>query len=466
MDTNPAGLKARVHELARSYHRVAHQRKAFEPGKTRIAYSGHTYDHREIDNAIDAVLDFQITAGHYADRFRSEMVRFFDCADFLLVNSGSSANLLMVSTLCSSQLGKHFKPDELPALQPGDEVIAPAVTFPTTLTPLVQNRLVPVFVDCDIGTYNVNPELIEEAIGPLTRAMFIPHTLGNPCDMDVIGDVARRNYLWVLEDSSDALGATFNGQFVGTFGAMASLSFDPAHLIAMGEGGGVIVNHPGLRRTARSLNEWGRDCWCDPGKSNTCGERFGWQLADMGCAYDHKYVYSNIGYSLRVTDVQAAIGLAQLDKFEESLTARRRNFWELYKGLKELEDYLILPTIDSRANPSPFGFPVTVREGIDRGALIRHLEAANIETRLVFGGNILRQPAFANIPRRFPGSLHQSDLIMRDTLLVGVYPGLTNAMLDYVVEAFKQFFRRPRSSQLALHSPDQRGRDLDKPEAP
>jgi CDP-6-deoxy-D-xylo-4-hexulose-3-dehydrase len=326
-------------------------------------------------------------------------------------------------------------------LQPGDEVITPAVTFPTTVAPIVQNRLVPVFVDCEVGTYNINPRLVEDAIGPRTRAIFVPHTLGNPCDMETIAEIARRRGLWLLEDSCDALGATFNGQLAGTFGEMASLSFYPAHHITMGEGGGVVINAPGLPKTVRSLRDWGRDCWCDPGKSGTCGSRFEWQTGQLPHGYDHKYIYSNIGYNLKVTDLQAAIGLAQTEKLDAFIEARRGNFQLLYQGLKPYEDYLILPRIDPRANPSPFGFPITVRPGVDRGRIVRHLEDARVETRLVFGGNIVRQPGFLNIEKRVHGDLSASDIIMRDTFFIGVYPGLTAEMLDYVLEVFRGFFR-------------------------
>jgi CDP-6-deoxy-D-xylo-4-hexulose-3-dehydrase len=308
------------------------------------------------------------------------------------------------------------------------------------VAPIVQNRLVPVFVDCEVGTYNINPRLVEDAIGPRTRAIFVPHTVGNPCDMEILCEVAARRGLWLLEDGCDALGATFNGRLVGTFGAMSSLSFYPAHHITMGEGGGVAVNDFGLQKTVRSIRDWGRDCWCDPGKNNTCGTRFEWQAGELPCGYDHKYIYSNIGYNLKVTDLQAAIGLAQADKVEQFVEARRRNARRLYEGLKEWEEYLILPKIDPRANPSLFGFPITVRSGVERTRLVQWLEDARIETRLVFCGNIIRQPGFLNIEKRVHGDLSESDVIMRDTLFIGVYPGLTDEMIAYVLETFRSFF--------------------------
>jgi CDP-6-deoxy-D-xylo-4-hexulose-3-dehydrase len=430
-------LKEEILALVGEYYRAAHQKPAFVPGETRIPYAGRVYDDREMTLLADSALDFWLTAGPYADRFEHRMRQFFGCRDFLLVNSGSSANLLMIGTLCAPGLAGDRTP---PPLQPGDEVVTPAVTFPTTVAPIVQNRLVPVFVDCEVGTYNINPRLVDDAIGPRTRAIFVPHTLGNPCDMETIGEIARRRGLWLLEDCCDALGATFNGQLAGTFGEMASLSFYPAHHITMGEGGGVAINAFGLQRTVRSVRDWGRDCWCDPGKSGTCGSRFEWQTGELPHGYDHKYIYSNIGYNLKATDLQAAIGLAQLEKLDAFIEARRRNFQRLYDGLKPHEDRLILPRIDPRANPSPFGFPITVRPGLDRRRLVRRLEDARIETRLVFGGNIVRQPGFLNIEKRIHGGLAESDAIMRDTFFIGVYPGLTPEMLDYVLETFREFF--------------------------
>lgn len=434
-------LRASILDLVREYYSLAHQAKPFEPGKTRVQYSGRVYDDREMTNLVAAALDFWLTLGPYGEKLEAKMREFFASRDFVLVNSGSSANLLMVSTICSAELDRLLGLGDKLRLHPGDEILTPAVTFPTTLTPIVQNRLVPVFVDCELGTYNVDPKLIEGAIGPRTRAILVPHTLGIPAAMDVLTDVAKRHKLWLLEDSCDALGATFGGKRVGTFGDMASLSFYPAHQLTMGEGGGVVVNHPRLKKTTRSVRDWGRDCWCDPGKSNTCGKRFGWELGELPAGYDHKYIYSNLGYNLKPTDLQAAIGLAQFDKLPAYVEKRRRNFRRLLEGLRPLEDHLILPVVDPRANPSPFGFPITVREGIDRRAVIEHLEAANIETRLVFGGNILRQPGFRSIDHRVHGSLEQSDAIMRNTFFVGVYPGLTAEMIDYVMEVMTNVVR-------------------------
>lgn len=450
--TEAEDIKRQILELSRRYVELAHAPKPFVPGTSRIPYSGRVFDDREMTNLVDAALDFWLTAGPYGDRFEQRMRDFFGARDFLLVNSGSSANLVMIATLCSEELSGLLRDGDLPTLKPGDEVITPAVTFPTTLAPILQHQLIPVFVDAEVGTYNIDPRLVEEAIGPRTKALFVPHTVGNPCDMEILVDVSRRHRLWLLEDGCDALGATFNGRLCGTFGDLSSISFYPAHHITMGEGGGVAINHPRLPKTARSIRDWGRDCWCAPGVSNTCGKRFGWQRGELPFGYDHKYVYSNIGYNLKVTDMQAAIGLAQADKIPEFVERRRSNFWRLYEGLEPWRDRFLLPRIDPRANPSPFGFPVTVAEDVDRSALVRHLEGRGIETRLVFGGNILRQPGFLNIPRRVPGSLEQSDIIMRRTFFVGVYPGLSEAMIDYVIEAFGDFARSTKSPFSAVPS--------------
>lgn len=438
---DPAELKARILELTSEYYREVHAPKPFVPGKTRVQYSGRVFDEREVVALISSSLDFWLTLGPYGAQFEQRLKDHFHARDFLLVNSGSSANLLMIATLCAAELDQYLRSGDKPRLRPGDEVITPAVTFPTTLAPILQYGLVPVFVDCEVGTYNIDPRQLNEAVGPRTKAMFLPHTVGNPCDMQTVMDVAARHNLWLLEDSCDALGATYDGKLIGTFGDMASLSFYPAHQMTMGEGGGVTINMPRLVKTARSIREWGRDCWCDPGKSNTCGKRFDWQLGDLPHGYDHKYIYTNIGYNLKPTDMQAAIGLAQFEKVPRFVAARRRNFQRLYERLTPLDEFLILPKIDPRAEPSPFGFPITLRDGIDRRKVIEKLEGANIETRLVFGGNILRQPGFRDIAHRVHGALTQSDIIMNQTFFVGVYPGLSDDAIDYVADQIDAFFR-------------------------
>ncbi len=431
-------LRGKILELTAEYVKAAHAPKAFVPGQSKLTYAGRVFDEAEVINLVSSSLDFWLTAGPCAGEFENRMAGFFGAPDFFLVNSGSSANLLMVAALCAESADK--VPGGPGRMLPGDEIITPAVTFPTTLTPIVHNRLVPVFVDCEVGTYNMDPALVEGAIGPRTRAILAPHTLGNPCDMAVLTDIAKRRNLWLLEDCCDALGATFDGRPVGAFGALASLSFYPAHHITMGEGGGVLVNNRGFKKIVLSLRDWGRDCWCDPGRNDTCGKRFDRQMGELPFGYDHKYVYSNLGYNLKATDLQAAIGLAQFEKLPRFIEARRKNFGRLFEGLKSLEDRLELPRIDPRANPSPFGFPITVRKGIDRRALIDHLENAKIETRLVFGGNILRQPGFLNIEHRVHGDLKASDRIMRDTFFLGVYPGLGDEQIDFMLERINAFF--------------------------
>ena len=437
MNDRADALRRQILELVREYYGIAHAPAPFVPGQSRVPYAGRVFDARELENLVESSLEFWLTAGPWGQSFEKEMRKFFGAVDFLLVNSGSSANLTMVSALSSSMVDA--------PLRRGDEVITPAVTFPTTLTPIVQNGLVPVFVDCEIGTYNADPAAVEAAIGPRTRALMIPHTLGNPFDLARLAPLAERHGLYLLEDCCDALGSRFDGRLVGTFGHMASLSFYPAHHMTMGEGGGVVVNRAGLSRAAQSIRDWGRDCWCPPGQANTCGKRFEWQLGDLPFGYDHKYIFSNLGYNLKVTDMQAAIGLAQLEKLPDFCARRRANFRRLYDGATRWADRLVLPRALPQADPAWFGFPVTVRAGVSRLELIRFLEARRVETRLIFCGNVLRQPGFRDIPHRVVGDLRNSDTVMNDTFFLGVYPGLTSAMLDYVLESLEAFFSRGRS---------------------
>lgn len=428
-------IEREIMSLVREYHDVAHRRRPFEPGKTKVAYAGRVFDERELQAGVESVLQYWLTAGPFAKRFEESMRGFFGSQAALLVNSGSSANLLMVATLCSPQVKGR--------LVPGDEVITPAVTFPTTLTPIVQHGLVPVFVDCRPGEYDIDVTRLEDAIGPRTRCIFVPHTVGIPCRMDVILDVARRHDLWVLEDGCDALGATWGGRLVGTFGAMSSISFYPAHHMTMGEGGMVVINESGIRRTALSIRDWGRDCWCEPGVNNTCGMRFGWQLGELPFGYDHKYIYSNLGYNLKVSEMQAALGCAQFEKLPDFIAARRRNAQFYLERFAALGEHMVLPTWPEQAEPSWFGFPITLREHVDRREFIVWLEEVNIETRLVFGGNILKQPGFLHVPRRVHGDLAGTDEIMRKTLFIGVYPGLTAEMLEFTARRIEAFFHRP-----------------------
>jgi len=436
-------LKQEILDGVRRYYDAVHRPKPFVPFQTRIQYAGRVFGPEEMVNLVDSALDFWLTLGPYGELFEARMRRFFNANDCVLVNSGSTANLTAVLTLMSPQLPR--------PLVAGDEVLTPAVTFPTTVAPLVHSGLVPVFVDCEAGTYNINPHLVAEALTPKTRALVVPHTLGNPCDLALLGEVARRHELYLIEDCCDALGATFQGQLVGTFGELATLSFFPAHHITTGEGGAVVVNRPRLSRIARSVPDWGRDCWCAPGESNTCGKRFGWQLGDLPAGYDHKYTYTNLGYNFKPTDLQAAIGLAQAERIATFVEQRRRNFATLYHGLEEFQDHLLLPRWHPQAQPSWFGFPITVTNGLPRRQLVQWLESANIETREVFSGNLLRQPGYQQIPHRVHGSLEESDRVMRDAFFIGVYPGLTDDMLAFILERFRTFFReREAPTRLAV----------------
>ena len=425
-------LKREILEQVRRYYAAVHHPEPFVPHKTTVHYAGRVFGDQEMVNLVDSALDFWLTLGPYGEQFERKLKQLFGARDAIVVNSGSTANLTAVLTLMSGHLER--------PLQPGDEVITPALTFPTTLAPIVHSGLIPVFVDCEVGTYNINPHQLEAAMSTKTRAIIIPHTLGNPCDMDAVTELAARHQLYLIEDCCDAFGATFRGRMVGTFGELGTLSFFPAHHITMGEGGGVVINSMRLARIARSVRDWGRDCWCAPGKSNTCGKRFGWQLGTLPLGYDHKYIYSNLGYNFKPTDLQAAIGVAQLDRLPQFIETRRRNFQQLYDGLLAYAEALLLPTQDPRSEPSWFGMPITVKPGWSRDELVQWLESANIETRGIFGGNILRQPGYANITHRVAGDLMQTDCVMRDSFFIGVYPGLTSEMIAFILERFRAFF--------------------------
>lgn len=421
--------------LVSRYHAEAFAPAKFLAGKTPIPVSGRVFDDEEIRNLVASSLDFWITAGPRADEFEREFAGFHGLKHAVLCNSGSSANLLAVSALTSPRLGEE-------RLRPGDEVITLACGFPTTVNPILQNGLIPVFVDIeDIerGTYSADTSQVAEAVGPKTRAIVMAHTLGNPFDVDA---VSRGNDLWLIEDTCDALGSTYKGRLVGTFGDMATHSFYAAHGASSGEGGAVVTASSKLRSIVESFRDWGRSCWCAPGKDNTCGKRFGWQLGDLPFGYDHKMSYDHIGYNLKATDLQAAILLAQMKKLPSFIERRKRNFRRLRDGLKDLEHALVLPNATPDSDPSWFGFPLTVREGIQRLDLVRFLEERKIATRLLFGGNLLRQPAYQHIPRRVVGDLRNSDRVMHDTFWIGVYPGISDEMCDYMVESVHDYFRQ------------------------
>jgi len=434
-------LRTEILRLAAEYQAEAFPERAFVGGISSVPVSGKVFDSAEMVNLIDASLDFWLTTGRYAEIFETRFAEVMGMKHALLCNSGSSANLLAVTALTSERLGRK-------ALSEGDEVITVAAGFPTTVNPIIQNRLVPVFVDAQIGTYDASVESIEAAIGPKTRAIVMAHTLGNPFDLDGVSRLAEEHDLWVVEDSCDAVGATFDGRPVGSFGDLSTASFYPAHHITMGEGGCVLTKTGAMKKVVESYRDWGRDCWCPPGQDNTCNRRFDWQLGELPYGYDHKYVYSHIGYNLKMTDMQAAVGVAQLDKLDAFVDARRKNFARLFEGLMAHSNFLVLPQSNPRSDPSWFGFPITVKPDapFSRFELVTHLESHRIGTRLLFGGNLLRQPAYRSVPHRVVGSLTNSNVITEQTFWIGVYPGLTAQMIDYVIEVISTFIKSKSKS--------------------
>lgn len=429
-------LREDIFDRVSEYYRARHADRTFVPGETRVHYAGRVFDELELINAVDAALDFQLTHGRFGPEFERKLGEFLGVRQVIPVNSGSSANLLAVATLCAQQLKNR--------LHPGDEVITPAMTFPTTLAPLVQNQLVPVLVDCQLGNYNIDVEQLEAAYSPRVRALFIPHTLGNPVEMDKVMAFAQAHDLFVIEDTCDALGSQYDGRFVGTFGHLGTLSFYPAHHITMGEGGAVFTNSHRLARLARTMRDWGRDCFCgyENPPNGKCGRRFERQAPGMPGPYDHRYFYTEIGYNLKLTEFQAAIGVAQLGKLPDFIAKRKRHFRLIYDALKRFEELLILPQWSAKADPSWFAFPLCVRDGapFERKRLTTFLESRNIETRYLFAGNILHQPGYRMIQARSVGDLANSDIVMRNAFFVGVYPGLDEARIAYMLEQFAEFF--------------------------
>ncbi len=434
MTDNPTPDRQSILTAVRAYAAQRAASPAFVPGQTPIPVSGKVLGEEEFVHLVDAALDGWLTTGRFNDAFEQKLAGFLGVRHALTCNSGSSANLLALSALTSPALGER-------ALQAGDEVITAAAGFPTTVNPILQNGLVPVFVDSHIPTYNPTPAAIEAAIGPRSRAIMLAHTLGNPLEIAATRTLADRHGLWLVEDCCDALGSLHQGRKVGTFGHIGTLSFYPAHHITMGEGGAVFTDDPALKRAVESFRDWGRDCWCQPGCDNTCGKRFDWQLGDLPPGYDHKYVYSHLGYNLKITDMQAAVGLAQLDRIDAFIAARRRNFAHLHGRLAELADFLILPEATPGSDPAWFGFPVTLRAEAPfrRVDLLRFLDQRKIATRLLFAGNLTRQPYFAGRHYRVSGSLDNADAIMQHTFWLGVWPGLSETQLDYVAESLADF---------------------------
>ncbi len=419
------------------YYEKTHAKRPFVPGETTVNYSGRVFDAREMQGMVDAVLDFWLTAGPHAERFETALRDFLGVREVLPVNSGSSANLVAMTTLCSHRLPN--------GLRPGDEVIVPAVSFPTTVNPIIQNGLIPVFIDSCLGDYNLDVTQLETALSPRPRAIFFAHTLGNPANMDVIMPFVKKHNLFLLEDTCDALGTTWDGKMAGTFGEMATLSFYPAHHITMGEGGAVFTNRPILAKIARSVRDWGRDCWCgyDNPVNGKCGIRFEREVPGIPGFYDHRYFYTEIGYNLKLTDPQAAMGVAQMEKLPEFIVQRKQNFAYLFKHLKQFEEHLMLPTWHEKADPSWFAFPLLVRDSapFQRHELTRFLEMRHVQTRLIFAGNIVRQPAYRHIDCRIVGDLTVSDQVMRGAFFVGVFPGMDKARLDYMIDIFGKFFK-------------------------
>jgi CDP-4-dehydro-6-deoxyglucose reductase, E1 len=434
MTEKAAALRQQILELTAQFHAEAFPRKEFVPGTSVVPVSGKVIGPDDICSVVDSALDGWFTTGRFAKDFERKLARFFGVRSASLVNSGSSANLVALSALTSPKLGER-------QLKPGDEVITVAAGFPTTVNPILQNRLVPVFLDVTLPTYEIDVTQLEAAYSAKTKAVMIAHTLGNVFDLDAITAFCKKHGLWLVEDCCDALGSTYKGRKVGTFGDIATVSFYPAHHITMGEGGAVLTDKPALQVLIDSFRDWGRDCWCEPGVDNTCGKRFEWQLGTLPCGYDHKYTYSHVGYNLKATDMQAALGVSQIEKLPHFIERRKQNFAYLKKALKPLEEFLLLPMATEHSDPSWFGFPIGVKTDapFTRDQLTRALEAQKIGTRLLFAGNLLRQPAYEGHAYRVVGELANTDFVMNQVFWIGVYPGLTEEMLDFIAKTAVEF---------------------------
>ena len=411
-----------------------HPSKAFIPGESAVPVTGKVFGQEELSAAVQASLDFWLTSGPYTEQFESRFAKTVGMRHAFMVNSGSSANLLALTALTSSKLGER-------ALRPGDEVLTVAAGFPTTVTPILQNGLIPVYVDVDLETYVANDQALESAIGPKTKAIMMAHTLGNPFNLDLVENLVKKHNLWVVEDSCDALGGTYRGKNLGTFGDLSTFSFYPAHHITTGEGGAVLAKKVSMKPIVESFRDWGRDCWCAPGCDNTCLKRYEWQLGELPEGFDHKYTYSHIGYNLKSGDIQAAIGLAQLDRLESFVASRRSNWQYLLQGLSDLDEFLLMPKATVNSDPSWFGFPITLKKDcpVSRVDLTTYLDQHKIGTRLLFAGNLTRQPYMANAKYRISGELTNTDVVMNNTFWIGVYPGLTESMLDFAATKIETF---------------------------
>ena len=450
-ETTDRVLRLSGQYFVQNYYDFAHRPKNFIPGKSRIPYAGRVYDEKEMINLVDSSLDFWLTAGRYAERFEKDFAKFLGVKYCSLTNSGSSANLLAFMALTSPKLGDR-------RIQKGDEVITVAAGFPTTVAPIIQYGAIPVFVDIELPTYNIDCDLLEAALSPKTKAIMLAHTLGNPFDIGRVLAFCEKYDLWLIEDTCDALGSTYTlmtsdirpltSGLCGSFGHLSTFSFYPAHHITMGEGGAVCTSDATLKRLVESFRDWGRDCWCAPGKDNTCGKRFSWQLGELPYGYDHKSVYSHFGYNLKVTDMQAAIGCAQLEKLPAFIEARKKNFRYLYEGLNDLEDRFILPEATPNSDPSWFGFLLTVKEGagFTRDEIVKYLEEHNIQTRMLFSGDIIKHPCFDDLRStgqgyRVAGDLTNTDMVMNKGFWIGVYPGMTENALEYMIDKIRGFVR-------------------------
>lgn len=434
VETSELELHDQIVSLVREAYKIRHKPEVFVPGETPVRVGGRVFDEDELVNLVDASLDFWLTEGPYCVEFAQALSKMMRMKYTVLVNSGSSANLLAFAALMSPNLGEK-------RLRPGDEVITVAASFPTTVNPIIQNGCVPVFLDINLGNYNVDVSQLEEAFSSKTRAIFLAHTLGNPFDITAVMSFAERHDLYVIEDTCDALGSTYNGQLVGSFGHLSTYSLYPAHHITTGEGGAVLTKNSWLYRAVNSLRNWGRDCWCMPGHDNTCRKRFGWQLGNLPMGYDHKNTYTHIGYNLKMLDLQAAVGIAQMKKLDGFAAARQRNFNWLYEGLERYEDIFYLPKATERSVPSWFGFPLTLKPEatFDRATITGFLEDRKIMTRVLFTGNILRQPAYEDVDCRVVGDLARTEYVAENTFYIGVYPGLNEEMISYTLECFHDF---------------------------
>lgn len=436
-DVTRTEIREEIGDLVAELYAAERAGERFVPGETPVHYAGRVFDEREIQAAVAASLDFWLTEGAHAQRFQQDLAEKLGVRETVLVNSGSSANLLAVTALTSPLLKDR-------RLRPGDEIITAAAGFPTTVNPILQNGLVPVFIDSSPPTYNPRAEDIAAAVGPRTRAVFLAHTLGNPIDADAVLEIVRRHDMFLIEDCCDALGSTYKGRQAGTFGILSTFSFYAAHHITLGEGGAVACSDPLLLRILRSLKDWGRDCHCGPGQNNACGRRFTGRHGNLPEGYDHKYVYSHLGYNLKATDIQAAIGVEQLKKLDRFCAARRENYRAWMERFRPLEDRFILPEATPGSDPAWFAFPLTVREGagFTRRQVTDFLNEKLVETRNLFGGNLLRQPAYLDIPRRVAGELDGADRIMNDSFFIGTYPGIGEAQIDYTMDVFRRFLER------------------------